>query len=65
MRRLLLSLCVVPIVSGCTSFALGENDPDTNLGTYLTGGDIAVDPKTETLRPTARRSSPTTTRACS
>ncbi len=45
--RARLGLLFLPLISGCTGFSLGENDPDGNLGTHLGGGAIAVDPRTE------------------
>jgi hypothetical protein len=48
MRALLLTLGVLPLLAGCTGLALGENDPNGNLGTWLGTGDIAVDPSSET-----------------
>lgn len=42
-----LPFLLLPTLGGCTGFSLGENDPDGDLGTYLGGGAIAVDPKTE------------------
>jgi hypothetical protein len=42
-----LGLVFLPLLSACTGFSLGENDPNSNLGTALGGGEIAVDPRTE------------------
>lgn len=46
--RCFLGFLGLSLLVGCTGFSLGENDPNTNLGTYLGSGAIAVDPKTET-----------------
>ena len=35
-------------LTGCTGLTLGENNPGTNLGTYVGDGEVAVDPTTET-----------------
>jgi hypothetical protein len=40
--------CFALSLSACTGLSLGENAPDSNLGAYLEGGRIAVDPTTET-----------------
>jgi hypothetical protein len=48
MRPLLGFLGCAFIALGCTGLSPGENDPDTNLGTHLGSGEIAVDPITET-----------------
>jgi hypothetical protein len=40
--------CLALSLSACTGLSLGENAPDSNLGAYLEGGRVAVDPTTET-----------------
>jgi hypothetical protein len=51
MRLLARSFLValLPCAVGCTGFSLGENDPDTQLGTALGEAQIAVDPRTDTV----------------
>lgn len=46
MRRTLFSFVLPVLVSGCTGLSLGEKTPGSD--TYLEGGSIAVDDRTET-----------------
>jgi hypothetical protein len=45
------------LTAGCTGLTLGENNPGTNLGTYVGDGEIAVDPTTETSFAVAAQTS--------
>lgn len=61
-RRLLglASFASLLALTGCTGLSLGENNPDSNLGSYLGDGRVAVDPVTETAYTLLERTDPTT-----
>ncbi|NUP11718.1 MAG: hypothetical protein HOW73_37200 [Polyangiaceae bacterium] len=48
LRFLALHFVAAAALTGCTGLSLGENDPNSNLGTYLGDGSVAVDPESET-----------------